>query len=177
MEQNNNLMLDDGITTTVPPLPEQMPNTPETPADGGMFNFKPLATDIIGPDEFYAGFKSAFSFTGEWCNIKSMPIQSHEEVGARRTSDKLYEMAQKYPFLRFMIKTESTWLADVSLIGLFVYGKTNAILEEKAGFGLNRIIFGRFYKWFPKRKESGFLARLGLGKRQKQEQSSEIPNG
>lgn len=145
----------------------------QTPSIGGMCE---NLEDVVTQEDFYNGFKGVFAFAGECTATKSLPIQAHEEQGARRTSDKLYEMALKYPFLRFMIDAKSTWLADVTLIGLFVYGKTNAVLEEKTGYGLNKIIFGRLGKWLPKRKGSGFLARLGLVKRQKQEQSLEAQN-
>ncbi len=176
MEQTmmNELKLDDGEIANVPPINEMetQEQMEQIPPIGG--TFEAGLNDIITPDDFYNGFKSVFAFAGEYTSTQSLPIQAHEEQGARRTSDKLYEMALKYPFLRFMIDTKTSWLADVSLISLFVYGKTNAVLEEKTGYGLNKIIFGRLGKWLPKRKGSGFLARLGLGKRPKQEQSSEV---
>lgn len=173
--ENKEMMLDDGITTQIPApnISEAMAAIRETGTspDGGMCDT--ALSDVVSRDEFYDGFKSMFAFAGECTQTQCLPIQAHEERGARRTSDKLYGMAVKYPFLRFMIDAKTTWLADASLIGLFVYGKTNAVLEEKTGYGLNKIIFGRLGKWLPKRKGSGFLARLGLGRRPKQEQSSE----
>ena len=172
----NELKLDDGEMTHVPPLNETevQEQMEQIPPIGGTFDSG--LNDVITQEDFYNGFKSVFAFAGEYTATNSLTIQSHEEQGARRTSDKLYEMALKYPFLRFMIDTKTTWLADASLIGLFVYGKPNAVFDEKTGYGLNKIIFGRLGKWLPKRKGSGFLARLGLGKRPKHEQSSETQN-
>lgn len=172
-EMNNELnnlqlkpMLDDGDLTIAPKLPD---NPEMGIPTGGIC--EPEVGDFLSEEEFYAGFKQVFQFAGEWTNTESLPIKQNEEPGARKTSEKLYQMAKKYRFLNFLVSKQSTWLADAALIGVFVYGKANAVIEEKTKLSITNMIFGKL-KW--KQKELGFLARLGLVKQQKPENSSEV---
>ena len=139
---------DDGQTETAPAL-EALETPSETLQDSLAINAS--LGDFYTQDEFYAGFKGCFEFAGERTGLKSLPIKENQELGARKTSDKLYEMAVKYPVFHFLIDKKSGWLYDASLIALFVYSKTDEVLQEKKQVGLKGWFKGKWQQWRQKK--------------------------
>lgn len=179
IQEVEEMKLDDGMT----PPPEEVPEAisqPGTYPEAGL-TFEISDPDIYTEDEFYEAFKSCFAFAGDVSHLKSFAIRDEgiEGRGARCTSNRLYQLAGRYKFLHFMIDRRSGWLADATLIGLFVSMKANAIVEEAAHLSLKDILKGKLKSWFKikqttvKRGGSGFLGRLGLGKPPKPESLSE----
>lgn len=178
IQEVEEVKLDDGMTP-----PEVMSETngqSGTSPEAGLI-FEISDRDIFSEEEFYEAFKSCFEFAGDVSHLKSFAIRDEgiEGRGARCTSNRLYGLASRYKFLHFMIDRRSGWLADATLIGLFVSMKANAIVEEAAHLSLKDVLKGRLKQWFRIKQTpvkpggSGFLGRLGLGRQPKPESLSE----
>lgn len=179
IQEVEEMKLDDGMT----PPPEEVPEAisqPGTYPEAGL-TFEISDPDIYTEEEFYEAFKSCFAFAGDVSHLKSFAIRDEgiEGRGARCTSNRLYQLAGRYKFLHFMIDRRSGWLADATLIGLFVSMKANAVVEEATNLSLKDVLKGKVKSWLKikqttvKRGGSGFLGRLGLGKQPKPESLSE----
>ncbi len=161
-------VLDDVMIPPPEVVPEQVPEAGLT--------FDVDCSDIYTEEEFYDAFKSCFAFAGDVSHLKSFAIRDDglEGKGARCTSNRLYQLANRYKFLHFMIDRRSGWLADASLICLFVGMKANAVVEEATSLSLKDVLKGKMKSWLrikpspAKLGGSGFLGRLGLGKQAKQ---------
>lgn len=104
---------------------EQMPaEIPEMTDNAGV-------SDVYSQDEFYEVFKSVFAWGGDVFKIQSLPISASEEMGARATSNKVYEWAEKYKFFHFFIEKNNGKLADSILMITFIIGKVNNVAREK----------------------------------------------
>ncbi|GHU02570.1 hypothetical protein FACS1894186_7480 [Alphaproteobacteria bacterium] len=112
--------------------------------------------------------------------LKSLPISDGELYGARITSDKLYAEACKRPSLHWLVEKGMSEWAKVFIALWFVAKKVDAVADEAAHVSPIKLITGRILPWRRKNKaqtedkqpESGFLARVGLAKRPKPENSS-----
>ena len=102
-------------------IPAEMPEMPDY-AD---------VSNIYSKDEFYDVFKSVFAWGGDVFKIQSLPISASEEMGARATSNKVYEWAEKYKFFHFCIEKNNGKLAESILMISFIISKINKIAEEK----------------------------------------------
>lgn len=88
-------------------------------------------SDVYSYEEFYEVFKSVFAWGGDVFKIQSLPISASEEMGARATSNKVYEWAEKYKFFHFCIEKNNGKLAESILVISFIISKINKIAEEK----------------------------------------------
>lgn len=142
METQDEILLDDGIATEmpIPELPEleQMP-APEASSAG-------YSTDIFTQEEFYEAFKATFYAAGLATKTKSLAIRPEEEVGARLSADKLYQIGLSSPYFRWLIE-KGGWLRDAMVIGTFVACKADAVMQEKTGKGFKDIITRKIKAW------------------------------
>ena len=97
-------------------------------------------------EEFYQAFKSVFQYCGDQFDIKSMPIRPEEEQGARVTANRIYDMAEKYAFMRFMINKNSSRVLETILMIQFITGKASAVWKEKTNMSLGSILWKRTKK-------------------------------
>ena len=88
-------------------------------------------SNVYSKEEFYDVFKSVFAWGGDVFKIQSLPISASEEMGARATSNKVYEWAEKYKFFHFCIEKNNGKLAESILMISFIISKINKIAEEK----------------------------------------------
>ena len=167
----------DGQTDNLPPI---QPLTQETTTGTTTGTLSDSASSkpkspYYTPDEFYEQFKSVFKFGGDTFHIESLPIQPNEEAGARVTSDRIYEMAEKYKFLRFMIDRRSTRIGETILMIQFLTSKAGAVYYEKRKQKLGGVLWQKAAKFFKrnKGKDSASLAQVEAEKPQKQEKLSE----
>lgn len=126
-------------------------------------------------EEFYEQFKSVFQFGGDTLGLESLPIKPNEEMGARATASRIYEMAEKYKFLRFMIDKRSTRLGETILMIQFLTSKAGAVYYEKRKQKLGGVLWQKATKLFKrnKAKDSDYSEQVAAEKQQKQEKSSE----
>lgn len=128
---------------------------------------------IYTKEEFYQAFKSVFQYCGDQFDIKSMPIQPAEEQGARVTSNRIYEMAEKYAFMRFMINKNNSRILETILMIQFITGKASAIYREKTNISLGSILWKKTRKALhltgkkPMESESAYSEPVDPEKQQK----------
>ncbi|GHU01500.1 hypothetical protein FACS1894186_4330 [Alphaproteobacteria bacterium] len=140
-------------------------------------------SNLYSRAEFFGVFCDYLAAGGEWTGIKSLPVQDAEMKGAEVTASKLYDMAQKYRFMRFLIEKDLSVWATWIIIAQFVGRKTDAVVEECCHFSIKEMAIKKVRKWLRigKKQESenpsasGFLERLGLAKQPKPEKSSAEP--
>lgn len=155
-------------------IPAEMPDQVEleqtneqTPAEMPEMMDYADVSNIYSKDEFYEVFKSVFAWGGDVFKIQSLPISESEELGARATSNKVYEWAEKYKFFHFCIEKNNGKLAESILVISFIISKINKIAEEKK---VN--VWGKLWQKikFLKPKTgnvSGFSAPVGAEKQPK----------
>lgn len=103
-------------------------------------------------EEFYQQFKSIFQFAGDRTGIKSLPIKDSEERGARITANRIYEMAEKYAFLNFLIDKTTSRLAETILMIQFLAFKSADIYKEKTNRKLGGDLWAKIKKLIKRRK-------------------------
>lgn len=167
--------ISDGMTENLQPLPEQTIIQPEqmTTSDHMMTGTATAeCSSYYTKAEFYEQFKSLFQFTGDTLQVQSLPIKPNEEVGAKVTSDRIYNMAEKYAFLRFLIDKRSTRLGETILMIQFLTSKASAVYKEKRNRKLGLDLWQKFKKLLKKGNRANdtvFLAQAEAEKQQKQE--------
>ena len=178
MEQIQEPTLSDGQTDNLPPPPptEQMEQIPQematTESGSGV-------SDTYTQDEFFDIFKSVFEYAGKITDTKSLPIDESNKIelsGARITSNRLYEMAEKYAFMRPLIKRNTSRIMETILILQFIGGKAQAVYKEKTSLNLGGVIWKKAKKIFgikPKVAESESLEQVVAEKPTKAENLSE----
>ena len=175
--------LTDGQTQDLPETPETSQFQDQTAAVG-LPNGSP--TMMMNDDRYYSQgeFESAFNEFLIFLKSPQTSLDTFEALraqGQQLAAGKVYEMAQKYRFLRFLIDRRTQLLHDCALIGIFAACETNAIvynwtgisLAEKAKIWLKSKIKARAAQTEGKRKGWGFLGRLGAEKPQKPGSSPE----
>ena len=191
MEQQENLeqlpqsvqepTISDGQTDNLPPPPEvdSLNNqTQPDPVTGQTIPGSDLdSSKFYTPDEFYKAFKSVFQFGGDRLGIESLPIKPSEEVGARITSDRIYEMAEKYAFLRFIIDKRSTRVGETILMIQFLAFKAGDVYREKTKSNLGSMIWKKTKGLFNRHRQTtgidmAYSAPVEPEKQQKQENLS-----
>lgn len=125
------------------------------------------------PDEFYEKFKSVFQYAGDRTGIEALPIKESEERGARITANRVYEMAEKYAFLNFLIDKTTSRLAETILMIQFLAFKSADVYKEKANRNLGGDLWQKLKRIIKRRKaqtdtESEYLDRQGAEKQPKQ---------
>ena len=104
---------------------------------------------VLTKEEFTAHFIEIFNFAGEFWNIPDLKVDRNKQfdfLGATTTASKLYNMAQRYPLLHFLVEPSGGWFGDAWLIGWFVYAKSNAVSRKIDGL----TITGRLKKLLKK---------------------------
>ena len=137
MEQiNEEIKISDGQTEQIPPLAESLPEV--SPADLQAGCPMTATSDTYTREEFSAVFNDFLTF------LKSpdTSIDTFEAIrsqGQELAAGKIYEMADKYSFLHWIIDRRTAFLHDMALISVFigcetqaiVYNWTNISLKEK----------------------------------------------
>ncbi|PLW75404.1 hypothetical protein [Cohaesibacter celericrescens] len=85
---------------------------------------------VLTKDQFYMAFASVFDFSGLMLQLQSLPIQAHEQGSARAASDAIYEVAEKSPWLSFLIEPSNEWVQRALVVGTFAFGKAMAVSGE-----------------------------------------------
>lgn len=179
-EQIQEIQITDGQTDNLPPPPEleqveQIAGQTATQSESDASE-----SEYYTPDEFYEVFKSVFDYAGKITDTKSLPIDESNKIeasGARLTSDRLYESAEKYAFMRPLIRRNTTRVMETLLILQFISGKACAVYKEKTNINLGGILWKKAKKMLGLNKTqtdgaSGFSGQADAEKQQKAENSS-----
>lgn len=179
-EISDEIQLSDGQTDNLQPLPE-------TPAAENINQADSLAgfgttTQTTIDDRYYSQgeFESAFNEFLIFLKSPQTSLDAFETLraqGQTLAAGKIYQMAQNYRFLRFLIDRRTQLLHDFALISIFASCEANAIvynwtgisLAEKAKLWLRSKIKQRAEQVQKSGKRSvwGFLGRPAAEKQQK----------
>ena len=182
LEQLQEPTLTDGQTDNLPPPPieEQNPtqNQP-TESESGVGEKK--LPEYYTQDEFFEVFKSVFDYAGKLTGTESLPIKQNELAGARITSDRLYETAKKYAFMRPLISRNTSRVVETILMIQFIGGKASSVYKEKTSLNLGGVLWKKAKKALGLKQKVAIatdsLAQAGAEKQQKPANSSETPAG
>lgn len=134
--------------------------------------------DYYTAEEFDGAFNEFLTFLKD-PNTAVDCFGSINDKGRKLASKRLYEMANKYRFLRFLIDKKTHFLHDSALICFWAAIETNTIVANWTGINLA----GKIKLWLKakikaqqeksasqgKRNVWAFLGRQGAEKQQKQE--------
>lgn len=180
-EQLQEIQITDGQTDNLPPPPELEQVEKIAGQTATATQSESVASDYYTKDEFYEVFKSVFDYAGKITDTKSLPIDESNKIeasGARVTSDRLYESAEKYAFMRPLIRRNTTRIMETLLILQFISGKACAVYKEKTNLNLGGILWKKAKKMIGIKGKtsmdgaSGFSGLAGAEKQQNQENSS-----
>ena len=107
-------------------------------------------------------------------DLMAKAIKESEERGARVTANRIYEMAEKYAFLNFLIDKTTSRLAETIMMIQFLAFKCSDVYKEKTNRKLGGDLWQRLKKYLKKRKgtqtdnESESLAQVEVEKQPKQ---------
>ncbi len=179
-ENNEEIQLTDGQTQDLPTLPD-IPDSPQDPEllynGSGTTTISPEADNYYSQGEFEAAFNEFLIF------LKSpqTSLDAFETLRAQGQSlaaGKIYKMAEKYKFLRWIIDRRTAVVHDFALIGIFTACETNAIVQNWTGISLaekgkiwlrNKIKQRQEQQASGKRRGWGFLGRRDVEKQPKPE--------
>lgn len=178
-ELQEELTLSDGQTEGLPEL-EQLNNQAET---AGLQTFSQTTSDRYYTKEEFQGCFTDFLTFLKSPQTSADAFEALRAEGQQLAADKVFEMAQNYKFLRFLIDKRTRLMHDMAVIGLFMGCEANAIVYNWTGISL----FEKGKIWLKskikqraqsvqsqgKRSVWGFLARRGAEKPQKPESSQE----
>lgn len=181
-ENNEEIQLTDGQTENLPPVPEVQSNKVQ-PNDLQAGSGE-MMTSL--DDRYYTQgeFESAFNEFLTFLKSPQTSLDTFESLRAQGQSlaaGKIYAMAEKYKFLRWMIDRRTALAHDLTLIGIFAACETNAIVQNWTGISLAEK--GKLWlkskirqraeqqQTTGKRSVWGFLARRGVEKQPKPENS------
>jgi hypothetical protein len=107
---------------------------PDAPAQSA-----PVAVVVMTKEEFWLFFSSSFMLAGNaaaaipplHAPMRSLVNAPHHEQ-ARPASDEIYDLAQRYEWLRWLIQPETQDLRAVAIIGSFAFGVGTAVRNELA---------------------------------------------
>ena len=162
------IQLTDGQTDNLPETPEFNQDS-QAAADGLPIGSPTMTTS----DERYYSrgeFEAAFNEFLIFLKSPETSLDTFEALrsqGQQLAAGKVYEMAQRYRFLRFLIDRKTQLLHDFALISIFAACETNAIvmnwtgisLAEKVKIWLKEKIRLRAMQKADKPKGWGFLGR------------------
>lgn len=160
MEQLQEIQITDGQTDNLPPPPELEQVEQIAGQTATATQSESVASEYYTKDEFYEVFKSVFDYAGKITDTKSLPIDETNKIeasGARLTADRLYESAEKYAFMRPIIRRNTTRVMETLLILQFISGKACAVYKEKTNLNLGGIL------WKKAKKMIGFKAKNTMG--------------
>lgn len=178
LEQLQEQTISDGQTENLPPPPQQEQleqNQQATESES-------VAGEYYSKEEFFEVFKSVFNYAGNLTGTESLPIQQKEMAGARITSDRLYETAEKYAFMRPLIRRNTSRVMETILMIQFIGGKASAVYKEKTNISLGGVLWKKTKKVLGiKQKvavsESVYSEQAVAEKQQKAETSSNTHAG
>lgn len=105
--------------------------------------------DVLTKEQFQEKFFELFDLAGDLADIKDLKInreKNFEVAGAKATANRLYDCAEKYKIMHFLIENGGGWFADAVLIGGFCYAKANIVVYHYSGRGIGARLFSRFKK-------------------------------
>ncbi len=123
---------------------------------------KPQAS-VLSEEEFSTRFNEMFDMFGDIWNMPEFKINQEktlEVAGAKLTSSKLYNLAQKYPLMHFLIEPSGGWFGDFWLISMFCYSKADVVSRKVSGLTLAGKIRNFFQKTTGKVQETSLFKRL-----------------
>ncbi len=181
--ENEEIQLTDGQT-------ENLPEVPEEGSSSDQLNALPAGCGemTICDDRYYTKgeFEAAFN---EFLIFLKSPQTSQDTFESLRAqgqmlaAGKIYQMAEKYRFMRWIIDRRTAIVHDFALIGIFCACETNAIVQnwtgislaEKGKIWLRQKIQQRAAQQQAAGKRSGwaFLGRRGAEKQPKPESSQQ----
>lgn len=180
-ENNEEIQLTDGQT-------ENLPETQTVITDNRLTDLQPGCGEMTtSPDEQYytqGEFEAAFNEFLEFLKSPQTSLDTFESLRAQGQSlaaGKIYGMAEKYSFLRWMIDRRTAIVHDLTLIGIFCACETNAIVQNWTGISLaekGKLWLRNKIKQRAERQQAagkrngwGFLGRRGAEKQPKPENS------
>ncbi|MBP3687004.1 MAG: hypothetical protein J6J35_01415 [Alphaproteobacteria bacterium] len=123
---------------------------------------KPQAV-VLSTEEFNQRFIEMFDMFGDIWDMPEFKI-NHEKTlevaGAKLTAGKLYNLAQKYPLMHFLIEPSGGWFGDFWLIGVFCWSKADIVSRKVSGLTLAGKIRNFFQKTRGKMQETSLFKRL-----------------
>lgn len=178
MTENEEIQLTDGQTQDLPTLPEEMSSQSGelSPNGSGVMTTSP-------DDNYYSQgeFEAAFNEFLIFLKSPQTSLDAFETLRAQGQSlaaGKIYKMAEKYKFLRWIIDRRTAVVHDFALIGIFTACETNAIVQNWTGISLaekgkiwlrNKIKQRQEQQASGKRRGWGFLGRRDAEKQPKPE--------
>ena len=175
LEQLQEPTISDGQTDNLPPPPQtETMETPTQPTESAS-----VAGEYYSKDEFFEVFKSVFDYAGNLTGTESLPIQQKEMAGARITSDRLYETAEKYAFMRPLIRRNTSRVMETILMIQFIGGKASAVYKEKTSLNLGGVLWKKAKKVFGIKQKvasvSDYSEQAVAEKQQKADNSLKTP--
>ena len=180
-QENQEIQLTDGVTQEVPPAPtEEQGSDLSNGSQPGCGEMTTTDDRYYTREEFEGVFNDFLTF------LKSPQasldtFESLRAQGQTLAASKIYDIADKYRFFRWMIDKRTALVHDLTLIGIFAAVETNAIvynwtgisLIEKGKLWLKNKIKQRQQQQQASGKRSvwGFLGRRGAEKQPKPESS------
>ncbi len=125
---------------------------------------KPQAL-VLSEEEFSTRFNELFDMFSDIWDIPEFKINQEktlEVAGAKLTSNKLYNLAQKYPLIHFLIEPSGGWFGDFWLISIFCWSKADVVSRKVSGLTLGGKIRNFFQKTSGKVQEISIFKRLFL---------------
>lgn len=120
--------------------------------------------DVLSRQEFESRFFDLFDIAGDIAEIPELKInrdKNFEVAGAQATAGKLYDCAEKYKLMHFLIENKGGWLGDAILIGGFCYAKANVVVYHYSGRGIGSRIMSRFRRLPASvQQKAGIFSRL-----------------
>lgn len=135
-ENNEEIQLTDGQTAAIPEAPEQ---SSSDQLNGLQPGYGEMTTS---PDERYYSqgeFEAAFNEFLVFLKSPQTSLDTFESLRAQGQSlaaSKIYAMAERYSFMRWMIDRRTAIVHDLTLIGIFCACETNAIVQNWTGISL-----------------------------------------
>ena len=139
-QETEELQLTDGQTQDLPEVPElssqQSGNEDFLPSSSSM-----MTQTKIEDDRYYnqAEFESAFNEFLTFLKSPEVSLDAFESMRAKGqtlAAGKIYNLANKYSFLRWMIDRRTALFHDFCLISIFAACETNAIVMNWTGISL-----------------------------------------
>lgn len=132
-EITEEIQLSDGQTNSIPEL--QQTNQPEDCSTGCLTMTTTTDDGCYSQGEFESAFNEFLTFLKS-PDVSLDAFEALRAQGQQLAAGKIYNMAQKYRFLRFLIDRKTQLLHDCALISIFAACETNAIVMNWTGISL-----------------------------------------
>jgi len=186
-QEQTEIQLSDGQTDSLPEINSQpeVNSLSETPAEYSA-DFSQMMTMNSGKyytqDEFAKEFNDFLTFLKS-PDTATDTFEALRSEGQSLAASKIYNMAYKYKWLRFLIDKRTQVIHDALVMSIFAVTETNAIVYNWTGISLIQKVKiwlkskvkqrAEVAQSSGKRSVWGFLARQGAAKQQKQENLSD----